>query len=199
MLWARSRFSISVAGSILIRQKINSTSSSGDGHFTNRLPLLQIVRGIHQCLVAEIRFQPGATDPIPAGASPASSDRLAQRNLAIMQSDNPGTAETHVVQHTVLVKPSKVGQETTGALLSVGSKGRETFDELVIRWNNLPRDTKATLFFPEWNVDDVLLLASVLRQGPSLLKKVDAHTHTASLERSVKSYTTALETRRLCP
>ena len=149
---------------------------SGDGHFTNRLPLLQIVRGIHQCLVAEIRFQPGVNDPIPTGASPASSDRLAQRNLAIVQSDNPGTAETHVVQHTVLVKPSKVGQETTGAILSAATKGRETFDELVIRWNNLPRDTRATLFFPEWNVDEILLLASVLRQRPPLLKKVDAHT-----------------------
>jgi Common central domain of tyrosinase len=149
---------------------------SGDGHFTNRLPLLQIVRGIHQCLVAEIRFQPGANDPIPTGASPAASDRLAQRNLAIVQSDNPGTAETHIVQHTLLVKPSIVGQEKREIVVSSAPRGRETYDELVIRWHNLPRDTKATLFFPEWKADEVLLLASVLRQRPSLLKKVDAHT-----------------------
>ncbi len=149
---------------------------SGDGHFGNRLPLLQIVRGIHQCLVAEIRFQPGVNDPIPTGASPAASDRLAQRNLAIVQSDNPGTTETHVVQHTLLVKPSVVAQAKAGVILSTAAQGRVAFDELVIRWNDLPRDSKATLFFPEWNADEVLLLASVLRQRPSLLKKVDTHT-----------------------
>lgn len=137
--------------------------------------IMQLVRGIHQCLVAEIRFQPGSTDPISTGATPSSSDRLAQRNLAVVESDNPGIASTHVVQHTLLVKPSKIAREN-GFTHSAIVDQHESYDELVIRWNNLPRDTKATLFFPEWNVDDILMLASSLRQGPAMLKKADEHT-----------------------
>jgi hypothetical protein len=57
-----------------------------DGPFTGRVPIFQLVRDSHQCLVAEIRFQPGATDAISNGATPASSDRLAQRNLVLVES-----------------------------------------------------------------------------------------------------------------
>ena len=146
----------------------------GDGHFTTgRLPILQLARGTHQCLVAEVRFQPGATDPISFGATPGSSDRIAQRNLAVVESDNPGAAEAHVVQHTLSVKPSALAEDQGIAAASQRSQG---YDELVIKWNNLPKNTRATLFFPEWDVDEVLSLASILRQRPQLLKKVDAHT-----------------------
>jgi hypothetical protein len=147
---------------------------SGDGHFTSgRLSIMQLARGIHQCLVAEVRFQPGATDPIPLGATPGSSDRLAQRNLAIVESDNPGIADAHVVQHTLIVKPSNVPQ---GKFLAASTRLPHAYDELVIKWDQLPRNTRATLFFPEWNVDEVLQLAATLRQRPQLLKKVDANT-----------------------
>jgi hypothetical protein len=145
---------------------------AGDGHFSGRQSIFQLVRGIHQCLVAEVRFQPGTTDPIAIGASPGSSDRLSQRNLAIVESDNPGSADTHMVQHTLTVKPS-VGD---GEAAAEGTRRPRAYDELVIHWNNLPRDTRATLYFPEWNVDDILRLATTVRQRPDLLKKVDAHT-----------------------
>jgi len=56
-----------------------------------------LIRGKHQCLVAEIRFGP---DAIPDGDSPADNDNLAQRNLAIVESDNPGDPDSHVIQHT---------------------------------------------------------------------------------------------------
>lgn len=147
---------------------------SGDANFTTgRLSIFELTRGIHQCLVAEVRFQPGSTDPIQIGATPGSSDRLAQRNLAVMESDNPGTAEAHIVQHTVIVKPSNMPQEK---VFAVTNSQRHAYDELVINWKQLPRNTKATLFFPEWNVDEVMQLASTLRQRPSLLKKVDTNT-----------------------
>jgi hypothetical protein len=48
-------------------------------------------------------------------------------------------------------------------------------DELMIRWNDMPRDTKATLYVPEWNVDKLLQL-SATREHPDVLHKVDAHT-----------------------
>jgi hypothetical protein len=56
-----------------------------------------LIRGKHQCLVAEIRFGP---DAIPPGDTPADNDNLAQRNLAIVASDNPGDPDSHVIQHT---------------------------------------------------------------------------------------------------
>jgi hypothetical protein len=48
--------------------------------------VLAAITGQHQCLVAEISYD---ADPVP-GEAPASSDRLAQRNLAVVSSGNPG-------------------------------------------------------------------------------------------------------------
>ncbi|RZI40498.1 hypothetical protein EGT07_22925 [Herbaspirillum sp. HC18] len=147
---------------------------AGDGPFGNRLAISQLVRGHHLCLVAEIYFQPGGTDPIPPGATPASSDRLAQRNLAVVESDNPGNAATHTVQHTLRVRPSRaVNARLVEGGTAVARRGG--YDELVFHWNDLPRDTKCTLYFPEWNMDDVLRLAA-LRQRPDIFEKIDAHT-----------------------
>lgn len=150
--------------------------TGNDGPFSSRVPIMQLVRGIHQCLVAEVRFQPGAIDPIANGATPASSDRLAQRNLAIVESDNPGIESTHVVQHTLLLKPSKIskGRELRASTTNIDE--RSYYDELVIRWNNVPRDTVASLYIPDWNTDEVLALFAGLRSSPQFLSKIDAHT-----------------------
>src|SRR6202030_1141287 len=54
---------------------------------SDRKTIQELIRNAHQCLVAEIAFDP---DPIPPGISPAASDKLAQRNLSIIESPNPG-------------------------------------------------------------------------------------------------------------
>ncbi len=57
-----------------------------NGPYQNtRFTIQQLMTGLHCCLVAEIFFwPPGVTiDPIPPNATPASSDRLAQRNLSL--------------------------------------------------------------------------------------------------------------------
>lgn len=150
--------------------------SGNDGPFTGRVPIMQLVRGIHQCLVAEIRFQPGAADPIPNGATPASSDRLAQRNLAIVESDNPGIESTHRVQHTFLLKPSLAGRAGLFRASSTNADHQTRYDELVFHWHDLPRETVASLYLPDWIADDVIALSNTLRPGPQILTKVDAHT-----------------------
>ncbi len=61
---------------------------ANDGPFPSRIPIVQLVRGIHQCLVAEIRYQPGATDPISIGTTPASVTVL---HNGIWRSKNPIT------------------------------------------------------------------------------------------------------------
>lgn len=62
-----------------------------------------LIRSPHQCLVAEVVFPP---DPTPNGANPANEDNLAQRNLAIEGSDNPGGPEGHAVALTFDIKPT---------------------------------------------------------------------------------------------
>ena len=153
-----------------------SVPSGSDGPFTGRVPIMQLVRGIHQCLVAEIRFQPGVTDPIPNGAKPANSDRLAQRNLSIVESDNPGDESTHRVQHTFALKPSLSARAAPMASSTSTSNARPRHDELVFRWNDLPRETLASLYLPRWKADDVIALAQTLRPGPQVITKVDANT-----------------------
>jgi hypothetical protein len=147
---------------------------TGNGPFAGAQPVPALINGLHECLVAEIFFQPGPDDPIPSGSTPASSDRLAQRNLAIIPSGNPGGGATHTVQHTFMLKPSLTPLKNN-ARAAAAIVERYGLDELMIRWNNLPPATKATLYVPEWNVDQVLQLAAT-RQHPNVLHKIDAHT-----------------------
>ena len=62
----------------------------------NGVPVTQSLPGTHHCLVAQIAY---ADAPIEnAGGvtiSPENSDQLAQRNLQITASDNPGGAAAH--------------------------------------------------------------------------------------------------------
>lgn len=69
------------------------------------LSIMDLVRNDHCCLVAEIHYP---LDPIPGGATPGSHDNLSQRNLVVIESDNPGSTATHTVQSTFEIKPSVV-------------------------------------------------------------------------------------------
>jgi hypothetical protein len=144
---------------------------AGPGPFptTNLLSIQQLIRGRHQCLVVEINV-PG--EPIAAGSTPQSSDKLAQRNLVIVDSDNPGSLATHTVQHSFeisapLPPPKYNARQVTNAL------GPE--DDLVFEWGNLPRTSSATLFLPDVDVSEILSLADA-RGGPKRFHKIDGHT-----------------------
>ncbi|EWY79955.1 hypothetical protein FOCG_18085 [Fusarium oxysporum f. sp. radicis-lycopersici 26381] len=156
------------------------TSDPGgvDGPYQqSRLTIQQLVTGLHYCLVSEIFFWPPGTttDPISVQSTPASSDRLAQRNLSLDPSGNPGWPSTHTVQHTFLVKPSTAALDRSPNLEGAREKFFIGPDNLIIQWGNVPRTTQATLFFPEVQADQILSL-SALRQHPAVLSKVDDHT-----------------------
>jgi hypothetical protein len=144
-----------------------------------RLTIQQLMTGLHYCLVAEIFFWPTGTvtDPIPANATPASNDRLAQRNLSLDSSGNPGWPFAHTVQHTFMIKPSANSSAEAGVSMAaeVNRGYRIGPDELIIHWGNVPRTSEANLFFPEISADEILAL-SALRQHPPVLAKVDDHT-----------------------
>ncbi len=129
------------------RFPINPSSPSGP--FTGSEPLQSIadlIRGSHQCLVAEINFDP---DPIAVGSTTAACDRLEQRNLSIDHSDNPGAPETHRVQHTFTIRPT-----------TSNPGPRQGPDELMIDWGDTPRGSVARLYLPGVSAFEVMRLAN---------------------------------------
>jgi len=153
-----------------------------NGPFTGAAPgnpllsIQQLMNGFHQCMVAEVFFWPSGvtSDPIHAGASPSSSDRLAQRNLSLVPSSNPGWPEAHTVQHTFLVKPSPMLDQPNFARASAVDRYRGP-DELMFLWNNIPRDSQVKIYLPEVLADEILRI-NALRQHPAVLGKLDDHT-----------------------
>jgi L-Lysine epsilon oxidase N-terminal/L-lysine epsilon oxidase C-terminal domain len=137
-----------------------------------------LIRGLHQCLVAEVYF---VDDPTPFGSSPAASDNLAQRNLVIVESANPGDSATRTVQHPFEIKATRPSPQLVfGAAGDIEARRTPRVlpagpDELMIRWNNLPRTTRLTLYMPDVDVDDILKLAGQNYEAQRL-QRVDAHT-----------------------
>ena len=77
------------------------------------------MRDFHQCMVAEIRYD---DDPTEAGASPFTSDNLAQRNLAVLSSANPGDEWTRTVEQAFeldLARPARRPEDVLTALALV--------------------------------------------------------------------------------
>lgn len=165
----------------------------GDTPLTRPRPIQELVRGVHQCLVAELRFQPGTEDPIPGQAGPGQSDRLAQRNLMVVESDNPGSAGSRTVAHTFELSASTysppgypvgaplgllrlVGQGAAPQGMAVTHGRRFPWpDELLFRWGTIPRGSEVEVSFADLDLDEVLRLAAT-RMGPPVLRKVDGST-----------------------
>jgi hypothetical protein len=124
--------------------------------------------GTHHCLVAQIAY---ADAPIrTAGGivpTPESSDQLAQRNLQVTTSDNPGPASAHRVPQTFDVRPSGPPPES-GPLA-----GRP--DELMILWGDVPPGSTARIYWPQVSSAEVIALASWM-YGVHPLTAADPHT-----------------------
>lgn len=87
---------------------------SGNGPFpaADCISIRNILRGQHQCMVAEVYFPSDPTDP---NSTPATSDHLAQRNLLIIESANPGEGTTHTAQHSFdIVLPDRRERDLIG-------------------------------------------------------------------------------------
>ena len=143
-------------------QSVFPLNPSSDGPFTGALQsVLALTRNAHQCLVAEIAFDP---DRIVAGQTPASSDKLAQRNLSQVESDNPGSVGSRRIPNTFEVLPTPAGHAAAGF-----------HDELMIDWGNVPDGTVGRVYLPGTQPDEVLDLAKRLYRAQTLTR-VDAHT-----------------------
>ena len=134
-----------------------------DGPFVGAGPLLSIqqhIRSLHQCLIAEINLD-GQT--IPGSADPSTSDKLAQRNLAILGVPNPGVVNSRIAPQTLQIRP------TPAAPLD----GRP--DELMFDWGTVPGGTQAELYLPTVDADAAIAWAQRMYVS-NRLAKVDAHT-----------------------
>jgi len=131
------------------------------------VPVTQALPGTHHCLVAQIAY---ADAPIQnAGGvtiSPENSDQLAQRNLQVTASDNPGGPAAHRVPQTFTVRPSQ-----PAAVRAVPGYP----DELMIDWGDTPAGSIARIYWPQVAAADVLALASRL-YGNHALSAADSHT-----------------------
>jgi hypothetical protein len=135
---------------------------TGDGPFGGSLQsILSLVRNAHQCLVAEIAFDP---DVIPGGATPSTSDKLALRNLSLVESDNPGGVESRRIPNSFEVRPTPAAHAAGGF-----------HDELMIDWGNVPLGSVARVYLPDTGPDEVLDLARRLYRGRAL-QRIDGQT-----------------------
>jgi hypothetical protein len=121
-----------------------------------------LLMGEHQCLVAQIEF---SGTPIPSGSHPATSDKLAQRNIALSPVANPGITASRAAIHTFEIEATP--QPVTDQLPP---------DELLLEWGpKVPDNTFVRVFIPSWDAQQVVALADRLYPRHSL-SAVDAHT-----------------------
>lgn len=112
--------------------------------------------GSHHCIVAQIAYDDAPivnSNGVTQG--PENSDKLAQRNLQVTPSSNPGSPASHRIPQTFDLRPSPTVSPVTGELLDYP-------DELMIDWGNTPLGSTASIYWPQVQVADVVRLASQL-------------------------------------
>jgi hypothetical protein len=134
------------------------SASTGASPYTPTRSVQDLIRGQHTCLVAEIFLEPPEPQ-IATGISPANSDKLAQRNLTIVDVASPNQAPT-----TFDIKAT---------LLEIAPS--DTPDELMIDWGSLPAGSQASIYLPAASADEILALAGRLYRHHDLSRS-DAHT-----------------------
>ena len=101
--------------------------------------------------------------------NPENSDKLAQRNLQVTTSGNPGFPATHRVPQTIDVRPSPPAQSTDRfSFLSYP-------DEIMIDWGKTPLGSVASIYWPAVSAESVLQLAARLYPAQTL-SAADANT-----------------------
>ncbi|AIY39914.1 hypothetical protein LT85_0754 [Collimonas arenae] len=125
--------------------------------------------GTHHCIVAQIAYD---DDPIINAngitLGPENCDKLAQRNLQITKSGNPGGPDAHRIPQTFDTRPSA----PTGMSLN---ELQGYPDELMIQWGNVPLGSTATIYWPATDALAIVRLSMRLHSTDQLTL-VDPHT-----------------------
>jgi hypothetical protein len=135
----------------------------------NGSPIQALLPGTHHCLVAQIAYDDAPiVNANGVTMSPGTSDKLAQRNLQITHSDNPGGPATHMIPQTFDLRASAGVPETADVVSGYP-------DELMIDWGNTPVGSTASIYWPQVAATDVLATASAIYSSHRLSAS-DAHT-----------------------
>jgi hypothetical protein len=134
--------------------------------------------GTHHCLVAQIAYD-GAPLLNSNGItlSPENTNKLAQRNLQVTWSGNPGGPATHRIPQTFDNKPSL---RTANPLTTMPGYP----DELMIDWGNTPKGSVASIYWPQASSLDVVRL-SMLMYADVPWTATDGHTVQCTVEHPV--------------
>jgi hypothetical protein len=125
-------------------------------------------QGTHHCIVAEIAFKDAPIQNVGGvGETTENSDQLAQRNLQVTTSANPGNLATHRIPQTFDIRRSDP--------TATGDSPSSYPDELMIAWGNTPPGSLASIYWPGANATEILSLASRL-YGAQVLSASDGHT-----------------------
>jgi hypothetical protein len=136
------------------------------------------LNGTHHCIVAQIAYDDAPIiNANGVTANPENSDKLAQRNLQVTHSDNPGQPATHRIPQTFDIRPSRPLLELPGSLLNYP-------DELMIDWGAVPTGSVASIYWPQVNATEVINLAGSL-YGSHLLSAADGNTVQCKVTRGV--------------
>jgi hypothetical protein len=136
------------------------------GFIVNGSKVQNLLAGDHHCLVAQIAYS-GAPIQNANGVtmSPELSDELAQRNLQVTTSANPGTLATHRIPQTFDVRASKALSPSLAIFP----------DELMIDWGNTPVGCIASIYWPQASASEVVQLSSRM-YGVQALSASDPNT-----------------------
>lgn len=125
--------------------------------------------GTHHCIVAEIAYDEAPIENSNGVTmNPENSDKLAQRNLQIVASGNPGYPQTHRVPMAFDTRPSPQLAAERGLLLDYP-------DELMVDWGETPVESQAKIYWPQVDAAQVTELADKL-YGEHPLKVVEPNT-----------------------
>jgi hypothetical protein len=141
------------------------TAANLDGPFpaASLQSVQTLLRNQHQCLVAEVAFDP---DPTGEGFAPTFTGPLAQRNLSLVPAANPGELGSRRVSNTFVLAPPAADRE-----------GPAPADALMIDWGDLPAGSTASLYWPTVDAEAVYdLAAGSYANGARGLEILDPHT-----------------------
>jgi hypothetical protein len=128
----------------------------------------QFAQGTHHCLVAEIACKDAPIQNVgSATETTENSAQLAQRNLQVTTSANPGNLATHRIPQTFDIR--RTDPKVPGLGLSMVP------DELMIDWGNAPSGCSANIYWPGANATEILSISSRI-YGALVLSAADSHT-----------------------
>jgi hypothetical protein len=128
----------------------------------------QFAQGTHHCIVAEVAFKDAPIRNSGGSAETTeTSDQLAQRNLQVTTSANPGNLATHRIPQTFDIRRSDPA--------TLGPGVPWVPDELMINWGNTPAGSTANIYWPGANAAEILSISSRI-YGAQVLSASDSHT-----------------------